>query len=113
MSVILDALPPLKNGDCDFIESTNGKKYIDKIQSELSPSGRREAYLKTLEQESEELQKLFHGMLELNPNKRWTAKQCLESAYFDDVRSISLEKGSKIKLLLDIDQLDAYDYTAR
>lgn len=37
----------------------------------------------------------------------------MESPYFDDVRSLSLEKGSKIKLLLDIDQLDAYDYTAR
>lgn len=74
MSVILDALPPLKAGDCDFIESTNGKKYIDKIQSELAQTGRREAYLKTLEQESEELQKLFHGMLEVNPHKRWTAK---------------------------------------
>ena len=44
-------------------------------------------------------------MLEFNPHFRWSAKECLKSPFFDDVRIIKLEKRSKLKIELDFDDL--------
>ena len=44
-------------------------------------------------------------MLEFNPHFRWSAKECLKSPYFDEVRIIKLEKRSKFKIELDFDDL--------
>jgi hypothetical protein len=49
-------------------------------------------------------------MLEFDPNKRWTAAECLKSPYFDEIRYQSIEKGAISQLLLDIDRNDAFDY---
>lgn len=49
-------------------------------------------------------------MLEVNPNKRWSAKDCLKSSYFDDIRYASVERGANSPLLLDIDRNDAFNY---
>lgn len=49
-------------------------------------------------------------MLEVNPNKRWTAEKCLQSDYFNDIRYPYIEKGALSPLLLDIDKNDAFDY---
>jgi hypothetical protein len=44
-------------------------------------------------------------MLEFNPHLRWSAKECLKSPYFNDVRIAKLERMSKQKIVLDIDDL--------
>ena len=44
-------------------------------------------------------------MLEFNPHLRWSAKECLKSPYFDDVRVAQLERRSKQKIVLDIEDL--------
>lgn len=44
-------------------------------------------------------------MLEFNPHLRWSAKECLKSHYFDDVRIPQLEKKSKHKITLNLDDL--------
>jgi serine/threonine protein kinase len=60
--------------------------------------------------QDEPLQELLLNMLEINPQRRWSAARCLQSNYFDDIRQPSIEKGASSKLLLDIDKTDAFDY---
>jgi serine/threonine protein kinase len=51
----------------------------------LVPDQQRE-FLSSLEGLDPLLQDLIQKMLEFNPHMRWSAKECLKSPYFDDVR---------------------------
>jgi hypothetical protein len=53
---------------------------------------------------------MIYKLLEFNPYFRWSAQECLRSPYFDKIRNPALEKHSKAKILLEIDQDDAFDY---
>ena len=49
-------------------------------------------------------------MVMVDPKLRWSAKECLDSAYFDDVRSKPLEKYSTSEVFLSVDKPDVFDY---
>jgi hypothetical protein len=53
---------------------------------------------------------MVRKLLEFNPYFRWSAYECLKSSYFDKVRNSHQEKHPKGKILLEIDQEDAFDY---
>ena len=83
---------------------------MDGIQKNITNSASQEQFLTILKAQDKGLQELLIKMLEVNPNKRWTAAQCLQSSYFDDIRYPSIERGAISPLLLDIDRNEAFDY---
>lgn len=66
--------------------------------------------MKELEGQDPRLIQILEKMLEFNPYFRWSAAECLNSTYFDDIRNPSLEKYASKKLILEIDQDDAFNY---
>lgn len=53
---------------------------------------------------------MLNGLLEFNPNKRVSAKDCLEFKIFDDIRCKTLEQCAKKQIILDLDQSGSFDY---
>jgi hypothetical protein len=49
------------------------------------------------------------GLLSLNPEARWSAKQCLESKVFDTVRNDYLEQDAPFSIMVPADSLTAKD----
>ena len=49
-------------------------------------------------------------MLEFNPFFRSSAEVCLKSEIFDSIRIPALELPCPVKIELDVDSRDAYDY---
>ena len=49
---------------------------------------------------SDGLKTLLNSLLQLNPYFRWTASECLQHSYFDDIRVPSVEQSSKVKIKL-------------
>ena len=59
---------------------------------------------------SEELGQVLKGLMEFNPYFRLTPKECLKSPLFDKIRVPILERDAPLKIFLDIDKDDAFDY---
>lgn len=49
-------------------------------------------------------------MLQFNPNTRLTAKQLINNKMFDSFRNPSIEEPAPKKLVIDIDELQSFDY---
>ena len=49
-------------------------------------------------------------MIELNPQKRMSAREILKHQVFDPIRVDETEKGAPYQIFLDVDQMDAFDY---
>ena len=49
-------------------------------------------------------------MFSYNPDFRWSAKECLNSAYFDSIRKPELEKEAPYQIKLKIDEDGNFDY---
>ena len=60
-----------------------------------------QSVFRTLRYVNPHLKTLCLKMLEFNPHLRWSAKKCMQSPYFDDVRIPLLEKKSKHSIDLD------------
>ena len=58
------------------------------------------------------LVKLVLGMLEYNPFFRPTAKECLKSSVFDEIRVNALEKDATQKIEILSDEILPIDYTS-
>lgn len=108
LKTILETMGP--QHDLSFIESKAGQQFVEGIQKGISGNSSQEQFIKVLKAQDPALQELMLKMLEVNPNKRWTAAECLESNYFDEIRYPSIERGAISQLLLDIDKNDAFDY---
>jgi serine/threonine protein kinase len=57
-----------------------------------------------------EIVELLKQMLIFNPLKRPSAKECLNSSIFDSLRVKALEQDADIKVKLELDLLDLFDY---
>lgn len=53
---------------------------------------------------------MLHGLLEFNPMKRVSTKDCLNLKIFDDIRCKNLEQSAKKQIVLDLDQTGSFDY---
>lgn len=49
-------------------------------------------------------------MLEFNPFFRYSAQECLFDAAFDDIRDRDSIMVSNVKLILNVDKQDSFDY---
>ena len=88
--------------DLSFIKNKESRAYVKFVSMESK--GESNGF-PSLENVNPDLQELCLKMLEFNPHMRWSAKECLKSRYFDDVRIKQLEKKSKQKVVLDTEDL--------
>lgn len=63
-----------------------------------------------LEGHDPRLIEMVNKLLEFNPYFRWTAHECLKSSYFDNIRNHNTEKHPKKKIMLEVDQDEAFNY---
>ena len=49
-------------------------------------------------------------MLEFNPFFRYSAQECLFDSAFDDIRDRDSIRVSNVKLILNVDKQDSFDY---
>lgn len=54
--------------------------------------------------------KLLNKMVEFNPYFRYSAQECLFDAAFDDIRHSDSASVSNVKLILNLDRHDSFDY---
>jgi serine/threonine protein kinase len=80
--------------DHSFIETGAGKEFFVKTQNQVTDKSGEEDFKKFLGAQNPGLSEILQGMLEVNPDKRWSAARCLESPIFDDIRLPAIEKGA-------------------
>jgi serine/threonine protein kinase len=85
------------------LESENQREYLERCIDKASETKPISNYFK---KSSKGLVDLISQMLAFNPNERISAKQALESAYFDDIRIKSAEVESSKKIYLNCDCAD-------
>lgn len=86
---------------------TNGLKYVEKIQNGRTGQKLSDKFEGT----SREIIRILENMLKFNPEKRFSAKECLKSPVFDSIRRPNLEREAPWKIYLGCDKLDAFDYS--
>jgi hypothetical protein len=53
---------------------------------------------------------LLKKVIKFNPYFRYSAQECINLQVFDDIRDAELEKNFDLKIHLDVDSEDAFDY---
>ena len=54
---------------------------------------------------------MLTGLLQFNPQKRFTVEECLKLPLFDDIRMPTLEQPAKdVHINLDVDAENAFDW---
>lgn len=56
------------------------------------------------------LTSILTSLIQINPFFRKSANECLRESIFDDIRDRTLERSPHVKVMLEIDQDDAFDY---
>ena len=102
LSCIISSRVFNKDKDFSFISTKNTETYVNNISSIAQGE---QNILEIIGDSDPQLQNLCLKMLEFNPYFRWTAQECIESPYFDDVRTPLPEKKSKGKINLDLEDL--------
>lgn len=59
---------------------------------------------------NKDLVEFLKKLLIFNPKKRPSAKECLENSIFENLRVKQLEQDADIKITLELDDLDLFDY---
>ena len=95
-----------KSRDFSFISSKGADSYIKNLCAVAKID---KSLYKVIGGSDIHLQELCFKMLEINPHLRWSAKQCIQSPYFNDVRIGLLEKKSKKRISLDLEDLSLQD----
>lgn len=104
MIKIVQVLGNLKDEDTCFLEESSSREYCQSIQIQ-----KEDKNLNRLTSNCpNELANLVEGLLQFNPYLRYSAKECLKSSIFDQIRVPALEKDAPFKIRLNIDKEDAY-----
>jgi mitogen-activated protein kinase 1/3 len=101
LNVIFEVIGAPKEEDMEFITDSHAKDYLRSFQK------KKKINLKErFNGSTDESLDLLSRMIEFNPNKRITIKECFEHNFFRNVRDISKEKTSNYILNLDYDNLE-------
>lgn len=101
LNLIFDVIGTASDEDISFISDQHAKEYL-KSFGQKAKRNLKERFVGSTEESLD----LLSRMIEFNPNKRITIKECLEHEFFKNVRNPRMEKTSNYKLNLDYENLD-------
>lgn len=90
---ILQLKDQLTELDTCFIQTSSGKKYVEKMQNKVE--NKPWLFQQELEGHDPRMIEMVNRLLEFNPYFRWTAHECLKSSYFDNIRNHHTERHPK------------------
>ena len=83
LNIILESLGEQNDEQLGFIEEVGALEYVRKLQS-AKKNGFQLS--RKFEKSSMNVTNILTDLLKFNPSQRLSAKQCLASTYFDDIR---------------------------
>lgn len=106
MIKIIRKLGRLSPSDMSFITDGAALEYCQSLQ----PAEPKDGLADLARNCSQDLTEILKSLLEFNPFFRTSAKECLKSPIFDEIRVPTLEEDAPFKIFLDIDKEGAFDY---
>ena len=106
LKVIFDLLGHQNDKDLSFLSEDTSVTYAQSLVKKSSKSSFRELFPKT----SKSLLRILHGLLEVNPYFRPSAKECLSDPYFNDVRNREMEVDAPFSIQQSVYQPGTYSY---
>ena len=79
---IFDQISPLAEQDYSFLSDQTAIEYAEQVNSQRKGKGLKNKYSQT----DAEVVEMLEAMLEFNHQFRTSAKECLKSKIFDDIR---------------------------
>ncbi len=101
LNLIFDVIGTPSEEDLDFITDQHAKDYLKSFEKK-SKRNLRERFIGSTEASLDLLQR----MIEFNPNKRITIKECFEHSFFSNLRNRNMEVTSNYTLKLDYENLE-------
>merc|ERR1712147_424995 len=104
---IFDQLSPLNEHDYSFLSDQTAIEYAEQVSSQRNGTTLKKKFSET----SAEAMEILEALLEFNHQYRTSAKECLKSKFFDDIRVERLERGAPYEIHLLCDGMDQYNYS--
>lgn len=101
LNVIFDVIGAPMEEDMEFITDQHAREYLRSF-GKINKRNLKERFIGS----SDESLDLLNRMIEFNPNKRITIKECFEHPFFKNVRNINMEKTSNYIVNLDYENLE-------
>lgn len=101
LNLIFDVIGTPSDEDMSFITDQHAKEYLNSFKK-INKKNLKERFNGSTDESLDLLSK----MIEFNPNKRITVKECFEHPFFINVRNPNMEKTSNFTLNLDYENLE-------
>lgn len=101
LNLIFDVIGTPSDEDMNFITDQHAKEYLKSFEKKPKRN-LKERFIGSTEASLDLLQR----MIEINPNKRITIKECFEHPFFEKVRNLNMEVTSNYRLNLDYENLE-------
>jgi len=101
LTLIFDVIGTPSDEDLDFITDQHAKDYLKSFEKK-SKRNLKERYVGSTEESLDLLQR----MIEFNPNKRITIRECFDHPFFANVRNKAMEATSNYTLNLDYENFE-------